>query len=282
MVLSFHPMLVAQKNMICAGRDPGENELAAIRGASAVLLPQGCRESLYKMARQNAPQVFPDYEARFSFPGKTGQARLFEARGARIPRTFGFAGVSEVPAHPGGFLSSRGLAFPLVFKFDWGGESDTTHLVDSEAGLALLLERARSCEATGQKGFVIQEFIPCGGRSLRVVVVGGEVRSYFRVAGEEGARITSLSKGAVVNSEADPEAQAAGREKVSAFCRKAGVDLAGIDLIFAENGDPEPYFLEINYFFGRKGLGGSEAFYRILARAVDGWLAERGLSRASA
>lgn len=282
MVLSFHPMLVAQKNMICAGRDPGEEELAAIREASAVLLPQGCRESLYRMAKDNAPQVFPDYEARFAFPGKSGQARLFEARGARIPKTLGFASVSEVPADTGRLLSSRGLAFPLMFKFDWGGESDTTHMVRSAAGLALMLQRARSCEATGQMGFVIQEFIPCKGRSLRVVVAGEEMVSYFRVSEDGGEPITAISRGAAIDAEAEPEKQAAGREAVSAFRRKAGIDLAGIDLIFSEEGDPEPYFLEINYFFGRKGLGGSEAFYRMLERAADGWLAKLGFSRKAA
>jgi ribosomal protein S6--L-glutamate ligase len=30
--------------------------------------------------------------------------------------------------------------------------------------------------------------------------------------------------------------------------------------------------LEINYFFGRRGLGGSEPFYRIFTEEVDKWL----------
>jgi ribosomal protein S6--L-glutamate ligase len=31
--------------------------------------------------------------------------------------------------------------------------------------------------------------------------------------------------------------------------------------------------LEINYFFGRRGLGGSEAYYKILLAEIQVWLA---------
>jgi ribosomal protein S6--L-glutamate ligase len=37
-------------------------------------------------------------------------------------------------------------------------------------------------------------------------------------------------------------------------------------------------FLEINYFFGRTGLGGSKRFYRLLEAAIDSWLAGLGLT----
>jgi ribosomal protein S6--L-glutamate ligase len=30
--------------------------------------------------------------------------------------------------------------------------------------------------------------------------------------------------------------------------------------------------LEINYYFGRKGLGGSEAYYKILRKEIQAWL----------
>jgi ribosomal protein S6--L-glutamate ligase len=41
--------------------------------------------------------------------------------------------------------------------------------------------------------------------------------------------------------------------------------------------DPRPLFLEINYFFGRAGLGGSERFYDMLQTEIDNWLAGLGL-----
>jgi ribosomal protein S6--L-glutamate ligase len=31
--------------------------------------------------------------------------------------------------------------------------------------------------------------------------------------------------------------------------------------------------LEINYFFGRIGLGGSQEYYRILRKAIKRWIA---------
>ena len=73
MILSFHPCFEADINIICAGREPDHNDSAAMRSAAAVILPQGCREALYRMAKQNCAHVFPNYDARFEYPGKTGQ-----------------------------------------------------------------------------------------------------------------------------------------------------------------------------------------------------------------
>jgi ribosomal protein S6--L-glutamate ligase len=37
--------------------------------------------------------------------------------------------------------------------------------------------------------------------------------------------------------------------------------------------------LEINYFFGRRGLGGSNAFYEILTSEIDNWLDQLDLEK---
>ena len=59
---------------------------------------------------------------------------------------------------------------------------------------------------------------------------------------------------------------------------KTGINLAAVDFIFSfSEKDPEPLFLEINYYFGRRGIGGSERYYQLLYEAVRGWLAEAGL-----
>ena len=56
-----------------------------------------------------------------------------------------------------------------------------------------------------------------------------------------------------------------------------GINLAAIDFIFDfSQPDPEPLFLEINYVFGRRGLGGSMNFYHLLSEALQQWLAEHG------
>jgi ribosomal protein S6--L-glutamate ligase len=65
--------------------------------------------------------------------------------------------------------------------------------------------------------------------------------------------------------------------------RQTGLQLAGFDFIFDQRdlgrGLIRPLMLEINFFFGRTGLGGSEAYYRILEAEIDTWLAAIGLSR---
>ena len=92
---------------------------------------------------------------------------------------------------------------------------------------------------------------------------------------------TSLAKGARIDTRADVRLRQTAEERARSLCRQTGIDLAGIDLIFkkerAKSGDPQPLLLEINYFFGRAGLGGSERFYALLRSAVDRWLANRGL-----
>ena len=75
--------------------------------------------------------------------------------------------------------------------------------------------------------------------------------------------------------EAEPELQHKAVALVKEICQKTGINLAGFDVIFkADNDTPEPMLLEINYFFGRKGLGGSEAYYQILLEEIQSWLAD--------
>jgi ribosomal protein S6--L-glutamate ligase len=56
------------------------------------------------------------------------------------------------------------------------------------------------------------------------------------------------------------------------------MNLAAVDIVFPmSHPDPKPHVLEINYSFGRRGLGGSEVFYGLLFEAVQEWLLENGL-----
>ncbi len=85
MIVSFHPLFEGDKNIICAGRQPDRKDLAAIRAADAVILSQGCYRSLYEMARENCRHVFPNYDARFEFPGKINQIKLFRRAKVAYP-----------------------------------------------------------------------------------------------------------------------------------------------------------------------------------------------------
>ncbi len=278
MVLSFHPNIVAQKNILCAGRLPNDEDRDAISQAQAVILPQGCSEALYRLCRKHCVNVFPNYDARFDFPGKLGQARLFQEVGAQFPRTYAFETVSFYYDHCGGSALNSPLGFPCVFKSDWGGEGEGVFLLKTPESLEQAIGRARHTEQSGQKGFLLQEYVACGGRSLRVVVIGDEFFSYWRVQQDPSQFLTNLKAGAVIDHEADHELQQAGRAAVSDFCSKTGINLAGFDLLFAQDEKEHgAFFLEINYFFGRRGMGGSFKYYELVDRSVRAWLSALGL-----
>jgi ribosomal protein S6--L-glutamate ligase len=277
MILSFHPLIEKDKNRLCAGRLPNDEDLMAIRAADAVILPQGCYRSLYEMARENCPHVFPNYDARFHFPGKSGQARLFQETGVSHPKTDIYSCVAEF-RNRNGF---SGLSCPVVFKFDWGGEGESVFLITKPEALAEILARAERFEKTGQRGFILQAYIPTAGRSLRMVVIGGKLTSYWRVAADAAAFSTGISMGARIAPDLNPELQLLAKAAVSDFCGKTKINLAGFDILFPMNDFggfiATPLFLEINYFFGRRGLGGSDAYYRLFAEAVEDWISELGL-----
>jgi ribosomal protein S6--L-glutamate ligase len=88
-----------------------------------------------------------------------------------------------------------------------------------------------------------------------------------------------------VDHESDPDGQEAGRMVVETFCSKTGINLAGFDLLYPdalgtqdEDNGARPFFLEINYYFGRRGLGGSDRYYELVDMAVAQWAKSLGLS----
>jgi ribosomal protein S6--L-glutamate ligase len=102
--------------------------------------------------------------------------------------------------------------------------------------------------------------------------------SYWRENPDPEGFGTSAGKGARIDHEADPRRQQLGREAVRAICSRSGINLAGFDLLFHAAGE-RPLFLEINHYFGRRGLGGSTSFYDILTAEIDRWLAELSLGK---
>ncbi len=270
MILSFHPCVVTDENRICAGRPPDHQDLAAIRRAKAVVLPQGCTAALYRMARENCRHVFPDYDARFAFPGKIGQIRLFREHDAPHPQT---EIVTDVPA-----LLSRlkqdpagPLGFPYLIKLDWGGEGRTIFALRSAAELDPGLFDVLQSPGVQESGLLVQRFVPCGGRVLRVTVIGRQRLTYWRVADDHRQPLAGLALGGRIEPDLDPGLQQAATAAIDRFCAGSGINLAGFDVIFPEN-EPKPLLLEINYFFGREGLGGSAAFYRLLNAEIRRWI----------
>jgi ribosomal protein S6--L-glutamate ligase len=281
MILSYHPCFEADKNILCAGREPDADDLAAIRAAHAVVLPQGCRGSLYEMARNNCTHVFPNFDPRFQYAGKIGQVRLFQEKNVPHPRTETYLNLNTFAEHYGAVTATPTFDFPFVFKFNWGGEGYQVYLIQSASEFKDMLQIARDYEDSGHTGFIIQEYIPSTHRSLRVVVIGQTLISYWRV--QSGARSfrSNLARGAVIDAQADPELQALAVTSVRSFCSRTGINLAGFDLLFSSQRKPSrPLFLEINYYFGRRGLGGSERFYEILVMEIEKWIDRIGLKSA--
>ncbi len=278
MIVSFHPIFEADENILCAGREPGEDDRAAIQSARAVILPQGWNPALYEMARNNCPHVFPNFDARYAHPGKTGEIRLFRRFDAIHPAASLFA---DLAAFHEEFDPEHGrlpFDFPFVFKFDWGGEGNTVFLVKSGPDLIDILQKAASFEKNGHFGFLIQEYIPLVNGTLRVVVIGKRFISYWRIREDPESFYDSVAKGGRIDADAEPDFQRAAVHAVASLCEKTGIDLAGFDVIFPRGSETiSPHFLEINYFFGRRGLGGSEKYYEILIEEIENWIESRGV-----
>jgi ribosomal protein S6--L-glutamate ligase len=276
MILSFHPLYVADRNLMCAGRDPGASELTAIRQAEAVILPQGCRESLYRMAKDNCEHVFPDYDARFAYPEKIGQAKLFQEKRVPHPSTVVYEKETLTATTVEALFNNPPFVLPFVFKFNWGGEGDTVFCLQSRDAFKKALQKALLYEKSGQYGFLLQALIPAQGRSLRVVVIHQTCIAYWRVNEAMDGFYTNLGKGAKIDHTSDPALQEAAMVATRRFCDQTKINLAGFDFLFSETdlaaGRIEPLFLEINYFFGRKGLGGSEKYYKRLQNEIDHWI----------
>ena len=268
-VLSMHPVIGGDTFYWDRGAWD-KNLFNAIKKASAVILPQTVEKELYCLCTKICPRVFPNYDLRFQWQGKMGDTLAFWAYGVNHPHTLVFPRVETllgehshmdhtVPELP---------PYPFVLKGAHSGEGKQVWLLENEAELAEKLQTLLKYELHGSCGFVIQEYIPALDRDLRVVVIGSQVFSYWRRA--QGF-LHNVARGGEIDTESDQALQEAGREKVRQFCRRSGINLAAFDLVFPA-GETEPVFLEINYTFGRTGLGGSERFYTLLQNAVDQWL----------
>lgn len=259
MILSFHSCFEADKTILCAGREPNVDDLSAIKAADAVILPQGCKISLFEMVKNNYSHVFPDYNARFSYPGKIGQIRLFQKTNSTHPKTKIYNNFNAFKKNYQEIPTNTLLDFPFVFEFNWGGKNSHVALIKSKTDFRETVQKTELYEKTGQKGFLIQEYIPSQNKTLKVVVMGRKTLSCWRT--QENPRLfgASLSRGAVIDADFFPKFQNEAIFLIKRFCKQAWINLPGFDLLFSpQDKNKQPLFLEINYFFGRRGLGGSQ------------------------
>lgn len=274
MILSFHPCIDADVNVIVAGRAPGPEEESLVKRADAIILPQGVRQDLYDLCRNNSERVFPNYDHRFQHPGKIGDTLLFRSFGIPYPKTSIFHNVAHYgqsfPPEEGRFPS----AFPFILKGNFSGEGHMVFKIVDSTQLQAILGQLGAMERSGTQGFVIQQWIDHGGRDVRVVVLHDRLFSYWRVQNDPQQFLTNLSAGGTIDLHSDPHLLEKAEEVVHRFCKETGINLAGIDLIFDKADESrQPMFLEINYWFGRRFFGSSEAYYTELKKTVQRWLA---------
>lgn len=271
MILSFHPCITADRQVIFYSRRKiNEDDISLIQNAELIILSQGCTEDLYKICEKSGADIFPDYRTRFRYPGKTGQRALFEESGIDQPVTYAWNSVKE-------FLNQLNEStlheYSFMLKADRAHEGEGIFLVREKTDLNSALDKL---EKIGDK-FVSQEFINSHGNVLRVVIMGDNYISYWKRPGESGDEITSMRKGAVVDREWKPELQEKGREAAKRLSGKTGINLAAIDIIFnLGEKDPKALMLEVNYYFGRQGLGGTINYYEMLYQTLINWMEKHG------
>ncbi len=274
MILSFHPCFAADHQIILGDRPLNEEDRQLIRSARAVILAQGRGEGVYAECSAAGVPVFPHYEMRRAYPGKVGQSRLFERFRLPHPRTFRWKNVDQfrkTPAFP--------HEFPFVIKDNGSHEAEGVFLVTDSESLKTALASPALKAGLESKGFITQDFVPSDGNVLRAVIMGREIKTYWKRPVKPGQMITTISKGARIDHGWKPVLQEKGKAQARILAERTGINLAAVDFILPLlKKDPEPLFLEINYFFGRRGLGGMDAYYRLLYKAVQDWIKGLGLN----
>jgi ribosomal protein S6--L-glutamate ligase len=257
--VSMNPLVSLDENLpnLVPLDDPAVVRL--IREARGVVMPRAASEGRLRKIAGLARDWFPDFEARFAYAGKARQTLLFRRYGIRHPRTFIYRTPERILAAE---RSGLPLEYPLVLKGDRGGGGSSVYPVTCRNELVIALDRLPAGEP-----LLIQEWVEHGGMDLRVVVVGSQIVSYFRVG---KGFYNNICRGGRIERRLFPERQEEGMAAVSKACSLIRIQLAGFDLMFPPDDGP-PLFVEINFHFGRKGLGGTPGFRRLFCEAVRAW-----------
>ena len=134
---------------------------------------------------------------------------------------------------------------PVVIKPLHGAQGQGTILAESTAGAVSMMESV----LFQSREFLIQQYIPCAGEDIRVIVVDGEVVAAMRRKAPAGDFRSNLARGGSARvEEVTPELGELAVQATAAL----GLQCSGVDLLPGPDG---PMILEIN---GSPGLGGIE------------------------
>lgn len=125
----------------------------------------------------------------------------------------------------------REIGFPLVIKNVTGMQGTGIYLCDSEEKFIDVMELIYTNNRDAN--IILQEFIATSrGQDVRVFVVGGKVVGCMRRSSKNSFK-SNVSKGADVSAfELSPEGEWLALETAKLL----GLDIAGVDLLFDENG----------------------------------------------
>jgi len=275
MILSFHPCFETHCQIILGDKGLHPSHLPLIRRAEAIILPQTCSPELYKACKESPALLFPNYDARFLYPGKLGQSLLFEIIGLPHPKTMRWNSVRDYELSFSGKKGGYPHKLPFFVKADRSHEAEGVFLVSDERSLESALAYLRDLENSGFSGFATQECIRTEGNVLRAVIVGKRIITYWKRPSRPGQMITTIGRGCIVDKGWREDLQDIARAAALQFSKRTGANLAAVDFVFSSD-QPSPLavFLEINYYFGRRGLGGSKSYYQLLYEAIVEWLIE--------
>jgi ribosomal protein S6--L-glutamate ligase len=277
-ILSFHPCFGADRQIVLGAKPLSRENRICIEEAEAIILPQGCSKELYHACAQSRAVVFPDYRVRYDYPGKMGQARLFRDVALAHPETRCWKNTEEIRT----FLRENGCqphGFPFFLKMDGLHEGEGVFYIDDHRIFEDVFGQLHEREARGTYGFLTQAAVPTRGNALRAVIIGSDVFTFWKRPRGKGGMITSISKGAIIDKKWRLDLQEKAVEETRKLSLQTGLNLAAIDFAVAvEEPNPRPLFLEINYFFARRGLGGTMRYYRYLYDAIRKWLLQQKIN----
>ena len=270
MILSFHPCIEIGNQSLIHAQQLTPEQINLIKKANIIILPQGITPEIYLCCRAYCKHVFPNYDHRFPGEGKVGDTILWQHFQMPHPRTQIFGTVQHFMKQH--FEAHQPLPFdyPFVLKANQGGEGNMVFFIENETMLEDTVNILKSTEKyVKYPGMILQEFVHTGGKDLRVIIINRKRFYFWRIQTNPTEWKTNVSRGAKIDFNVDSRTVEKVSHYLEPFLEKTGINLAAIDVLFKDN---MPLFLEINYYFGRRALGGSENFYSILKKEVKNWI----------
>ena len=222
MILSFHPCITADHQIILGHRQPDSRDERYIARAELIILPQTCSEKLYNMCAEPNVSLFPDYRARFDYPGKIGQSLLFKKEGLPQPYTLQWNSINHFTQ---AINKVNPHKYPFLLKEDRRHEAEGIHLINSADDIEISLNKILKKDYPGESQFISQEYIHADGNALRVVILGDSYIPYWKRPGFSGQKISTVGNGATVDKEWRPELQEKGIGMARKLSWKTGINL---------------------------------------------------------